>query len=315
MATLVTGAGLLGTAFAQVARQRGETVVFFDPEPRTDYLELRLGQGGYRLIRGDVRSLPELLEAVETQQITTVVHTAGLIGGRVQREISRAFDVNIIGTRNVVEAVRLAGVKRLVHLSTFGAYDWRRPLDGPVTEAFPLGPGRAYGSLKAAKEMILEAYAGQFKFELVMLRPANVFGLGHFWGGSSGGAKMQELMEAGISGRPARIPAYDTQDVEYVYAKDMGIAIDLAATVPAPKERVFNIGNGAVTRFDDLLAAVRQIYPTLRIEIEPGDRPVAKSEPMDISRAERLLGWRPTFTLLDALRDYHADLAAAGRRG
>ena len=162
--------------------------------------------------------------------------------------------------------------------------------------------------------MILEAYAGQFKFELVMLRPANVFGLGHFWGGSSGGAKMQELMEAGISGRPAQIPAYDTQDVEYVYAKDMGAAIDLAATIPAPKEHTFNIGNGRVTRFDELLAAVRKIYPKLQIEIEPGDKPASKSEPMDISRAANILGWVPQYTLLNALEDYHADLAAARQR-
>ena len=155
--------------------------------------------------------------------------------------------------------------------------------------------------------------SGQFKFELVILRPANVFGLGHFWGGSSGGAKMQELMEAGISGRPAQIPAYDTQDVEYVYAKDIGTAIDLAATVPAPKEHTFNIGNGRVTRFDELLAAVRGIYPKLQIEIEPGDKPASKSEPMDISRAAKTLGWLPQFTLLNALEDYHTDLAAARR--
>ncbi len=311
MTTLVTGAGLLGTSFAEAAKARGETVVFFDPEPRADFLRLKLGDGGHRLIRGDVRSLAELLDAIETQRITTVVHTAGLIGGRVQREISRAFDVNIVGTRNVAEAVRLAGVKRLVHLSTFGAYDWRRPLVGPVTEDFPLGPGRAYGNFKAAKEMILEAYAGQYKFELIMLRPANVFGLGHFWGGSSGGAKMQELMEAGIAGRVARIPAYDTQDVEYVYAKDMGAAIDLAATVPMPKEHVFNIGNGRVTRFEELLACVRQVYPGLQIEIESGDRPLPKTEPMDISRASKHLGWAPRFTLLEALQDYRKDLAAA----
>ena len=314
MTTLVTGAGLLGTSFAQAAGARGETVVFFDPEPRKDFLTLKLGEGGYRLVRGDVRNLPELIDTIETQRITTVIHTAGLIGGRVQREISHAFDVNIVGTRNVAEAVRLTGVRRLVHISTFGAYDWRRPLDGPITESFPLGPGRAYGNFKAAKEMILEAYAGQFKFELVMLRPANVFGLGHFWGGSSGGAKMQELMEAGISGRPAQIPAYDTQDVEYVYAKDMGAAIDLAATIPAPKEHTFNIGNGRVTRFDELLAAVRNIYPKLQIEIEPGDKPASKSEPMDISRAANILGWVPQYTLLNALEDYHADLAAARQR-
>ena len=313
MGTLVTGAGLLGASFAQVAKARGERIVFFDPEPRAEFLKLKLGEGGFQIVRGDVRNLPDLVEAIATHRIETVVHTAGLIGGRVQREISQAFDINISGTRNVAEAARLAGVKRIVHLSTFGVYDWRRPLAGKITEDFPLGPGRAYGNFKVAKEMILEAYAAQFKIELVMLRPANVFGVGHFWGGSSGGAKMQELMKAGITGRPARISASEAADVEYVYAKDVGAAIDLAATVAAPRERVFNIGNGEVTRFDDLVAAVRQVCPGLEVEIEPGERPAAKSEPMDISRARKRLGWEPRFTLVDALRDYHTDLSATRR--
>lgn len=313
MATLVTGAGLLGASFAEAAKSRGEKIVFFDPEPRAEFLRLKLGEGGYQIVRGDVRNLPDLVETLATHRIETVVHTAGLIGGRVQREISQAFDINISGTRNVAEAARLAGVRRIVHLSTFGAYDWRRPLPAKITEDFPLGPGRAYGNFKVAKEMIMEAYAAQFKIELIMLRPANVFGVGHFWGGSSGGAKMQELMTAGIAGRPARLAASDAADVEYVYAKDVGAAIDLAATMPAPRAKTFNIGNGEVTRFDDLIAAVRKIYPKLEIEIEPGDRPAARTEPMDISRARKNLGWEPRFGLVDALRDYHADLLAARR--
>ena len=62
------------------------------------------------------------------------------------------------------------------------------------------------------------------------------------------------------------------------------------------------------------LAAVRKIYPKLQIEIEPGDKPASKSEPMDISRAANILGWVPQYTLLNALEDYHADLAAARQR-
>lgn len=311
MTTLITGAGLLGTSFAQIALARGERVVFFDPEPRADFLKLKLGESGIALVRGDVRNLPGLIDAIETHRVTTLVHTASLIGGRVQRELSLAFDINIVGTRNVAEAMRLTPARRLVHLSTFGAYDWRRQLPSPVTEEAPLGPGRAYGAFKAAKEMILEAYALQYKFELVMLRPANVYGLGHFWGGSTGGAKMHELMQAGLEGRTARIAASEVMDVEYVYAKDVGAALDLAATVPAPKDHAFNIGTGRVIPFDELIGAVKTIYPGIKIEIEPGEKPASRSLPLDITRARKQLGWEPRFTLLDGLRDYHADLAAA----
>jgi len=92
-------------------------VVFVDPEPRADFLRLKLGDKGYTLVRKDVRDLPGLIDAIKTHSSETVVHTAGLIGGRVQQSLSAAFDINLGGTRNVAEAVRLTGVRRLVHIS------------------------------------------------------------------------------------------------------------------------------------------------------------------------------------------------------
>lgn len=311
MTTLVTGAGLIGTAFAKEALARGEKVVFLDPEPRADFLRLKLGEGDYALARKDVRDLPALIETIKEHRIETAVHTAGLIGSRVQQSLSLAFDINLGGTRNVAEAVRLTGVRRLVHLSTFGVYDRRRKADGPMAEDFPRGGGRGYGNYKVAKEMILEAYAQAYGFELIMLRPANVFGFGHFWSGSGGGRKMQDLLEAGLDARLARIDSSETMANEYIYAKDMGRAVDLAATVPLPPETIFNIGNGVVTPFDEVLAAVRALFPGLRYEIAPGEPPKSKSAPLDISRAKRHLGWEPRFSIKSAFEDFLAELKAA----
>ena len=313
MATLVTGAGLIGTAFARCAMERGEAIVFFDSEPRFDFLKLRLGDGGFALVRGDVRNLADLIAAAQRYKIDTIVHTAGLIGSRVQEAIGAAFDINLGGTRNVAETARLAGVRRLIHVSTFGVYDLRRPLGHTISEDFPKGPVRAYGAFKAAKELILEAYAAEYGFELVILRPANVFGLGHFWSGSSGGMKMQALLEAGLSGDTARITSAETMANEYIYAKDMGRAVDLAATRPMPNEHVFNVGNGFITPFDEVVTAVREIYPKLDVAIEPGPPPKSKSVPLDISRARQHLGWRPKFSMREAFKDYAAELEAARR--
>ena len=132
MTVLVTGAGLVGTSFAQNAIARGEEVVFVDPEPRTDYLTHRLGAKGWRLERGDVRDLAGLLAIARKAPPAAVVHTAGLIGRRVEESLGMAFEINLHGTLNVAETVRLAGVARLVHVSTFGVYDWRRPMTAPA---------------------------------------------------------------------------------------------------------------------------------------------------------------------------------------
>jgi nucleoside-diphosphate-sugar epimerase len=312
MTTLVTGAGLIGTAFAKLAIARGETVVFVDPEPRADFLTRKLGERGYKLARKDVRDLAGLIETIGANKVETVIHTAGLIGGRVQAALSAAFDINLGGTRNVAEAVRLRGVRRLVHISTFGVYDRRREQgNAPVTEDFPRGQGRGYGNYKAAKELILEAYAAAFGFELIMLRPANVFGVGHFWSGSSGGQKMHNLIVAGLEGRSARIPSSETMANEYIYAKDVGRAVDLAATVDRPGQTVFNIGNGYVSPFEDVLAAVKSLCPGVRYEIDGGDAPQSKLAPLDISAAKRHLGWEPQYTLAAAFADYLRELREA----
>lgn len=311
MTTLVTGAGLIGTAFAKLAIARGEKVVFVDPEPRMDFLRVKLGEAGYTLVRSDVRDLPALIATIESNRAEIVVHTAGLIGPRVQAALSTAFDINLGGTRNVAEAVRLTGVRRLVHISTFGVYDRRRSSFGAMTEDFPRGQGRGYGNYKAAKELILEAYAAAYGFELIMLRPANVFGLGHFWSGSSGGRKIQNLIEAGLDGGTTRIPASETVANEYVYHKDVGRAVDLAATVKMPLQTIFNIGNGYVTSFEDLLKTVQALCPGVTYEVEGGVAPQSKIAPLDISSAKRNLGWEPQYTIRSAFEDYLAELKAA----
>lgn len=315
MTTLITGAGLIGTAFARHAMKRGEEIVFFDPEPRETFLRFKLGDSGYKFVRKDVRDLPALIEAMQTHKPGAVVHTAGLIGGRVQQSLSAAFDINLGGTKNVAEAVRLTGVKRLVHISTFGVYDLRREISAPIKEDFPRGAGRGYGNYKGAKELILEAYQQQYKFELLMLRPANVYGFGHFFAGSSGGMKMQALLQAGIDGGKARIPLSETMANEYIYADDMGRAVELAATVTMPAQTIFNIGNGYVSAFADVVTTVKDISPQLDYEVEAGDPPHSKTFPLDISAAKKHLGWEPRFSMRAGFEDYLNELKRARAAG
>lgn len=306
--TLVTGAGLVGSSFGQCALKRGESLVYFDPQPRRDFLEMKLGKGNFQIVQKDVRDLPALIEAIRTHRVETVVHTAGLIGPRVAESLYTGFQINIGGTINVAEAVRLTGVKRLVHISTFGVYDWRRPAPEPVNEDFYRGSGVPYGNSKVAKELLLEAYQRMHKFELIVLRPANVFGLGHFWSGSGGGEKIQALLLSGLKGEPAKIPQEQTMAFEYVYCKDIGRAVDLAATVPLPEKNVFNVAPGKVTAFQEIVDIVKKLLPKCSVEIVPGTPPVSRTQHLDVSRAKKYLGWEPAYDMEQGFRDYIEDL-------
>ncbi len=309
MTTMVTGIGLVGTAFAQTALQRGERLIFFDFQPRGEFLRRKLGDARVDVVQKDIRDLPALVQAIKDYNVDTVIHTAGLIGGRVAESLYTGLQINVMGTINVCEAVRLTGVKRLVHISTLSVYNRRLEGSTPISENFPRGDGFAYGNSKVAKELMLEAYQRLYGFELIVLRLANVYGLGHFWGGSAGGGKIQTLLEKGIRGETARIPQEQTMSFEYIYFKDVGRAIDLAATVPLPAKTVFNIGTGQVLTFDELTKAARRALPNLKIEIIPGKPPrLSVSQPMDCSRAKEFLSWEPQFTMDQAFEDYTQEL-------
>lgn len=311
MATLITGSGLVGASFGACAAARGERLVFLDLQPQDDFLKRRLGSADYLSLQGDVLDLAALTGIIQTHDIDTVLHTAAIIAGRVAREGYWAFNVNIQGTINVAEAVRLTGVRRLVHVSTLSVYN--RAFEGstPVPETLPRGDSTAYGNSKAVQELVLEAYQGIFGFELMVVRLAHVFGLGHFLGGAESGAVTHTLLTRGRDGGVARVARRQARPLERIYAKDAGRAVDLAATVPAPPVNVFNIGTGLVTTFEELVAAASAIYPGLAVEVVPDGTPhEGARQPLDLTRAREYLGWEPQFTLGSALRDYVGDLDA-----
>lgn len=313
MTTLITGSGLVGTSFAQFAAQRDVRLVFYDLQPRRDFIEKKVPGADVELVQGDVLDLPGLLHAMTKHRVDTVVHTAGLVGTKVADAPYTGVGINVMGTVNVLEVVRLAGVRRLVHISSLSVYDQRRDCPVPLREGFPRGNGRLYDNTKVAKELMVEAYQRLYGFEVIVLRLAKLYGLGHFQGGSAGGRLIQTLVQCALRGEVARVPRPLTTDFEYVYAKDVGRAVDLAATIPLPKETCFNIGSGEVLTFDELVQAIKRVVPTLEVEILPGPPPLTQvKQPMDGSRAKDVLGWEPRYTMNEAFRDYVADLEEAG---
>jgi len=300
MTVLITGAGLLGTAFAKHALRRGEQVVFYDPAPKHDYIDFRVGIDNVTIAAHDIRDLPALLGVVSETKPDAVVHTAGLIGPQVQRSLSNAFDVNISGARNVAEAVRLSGIPRLVHLSTYGVYDSSIEATQPRSEAHPRGGSRGYGAFKAAIEHVVQAYAAQYDFHLSILRPSHVYGLGHFLGGSVGGAEMQTVLQRALQG--GMVEPSEVSGGEYIYDDDVAGAIDLACHYSGSRISIFNIGPGSVYSAEQVFDALQSAV--LGGRYRRGQAVPADAFPLDISKARMNLGWLPKYSLRDGLLAY-----------
>lgn len=309
MNILITGAGLIGSHGARQAVDAGNKVVLFDLSPNRDYLQKVVGKDRADVVAADMRDLPALLSAMERYNVDTVVHTAGLIGSRVAENSYTGATNNILGTINVLEASRLRRVRRIVYVSTFGVYDRAKITDSVVRETHPIGGHNLYTVTKICSEHLVRSYAEQYKLDCIIIRPSGVFGRGHYVGGSTVGKVMRDLALNTIKGEPFTIDAKIYGPNEYVYGKDVGLALLLACQAQNPKQRIYNAGSGVVTGPDTLAQTVRELAPQTEVKVAGATgTPSDKSAPLDLSTSKAELGYTPQFPLKEALRNYMEEL-------
>lgn len=306
MRILITGAGMVGCYTARELLKRGDQVTLFDIAPRDEYIRA-IARGDAAVSRGDLSELPQVIEAILNAKPEVVIHTGGLIGGAAEQAPYRGFRVNVDGTINVAEAVRLAGVRRLIFASSLNVNDLSHPQNGPLTEEFPAGGDHVhvYGASKVAGEQILKAYARHYGFELAALRFAGVYGYGHYAGGSGIGRNMLEMVKAVLEGRPAPLRARIAETDEMVYVKDVAQGVALATHAQKLPHQVYNIGSGAIVTADDLARAFQRVVPGAKAERVEAPRPEPpRLQPLDLSRSRAELGYEPRFDLEAGLRDF-----------
>ena len=314
MNILITGAGLIGTNAARHAVDAGHKVVLFDLAPNREYIRTVVGKDKAEVVAADMRDLPALLSALQRYNVDTIAHTAGLIGSRVQENSYTGATNNILGTINVLEASRLSKLRRVVYVSTFGVYDRGKINDSVVKESHPIGGRNLYATTKVCSEHLVHAYAAMYQLDTVIIRPGGVFGRGFYIGGSTVGKVMRELALSMIKGEPITIDAKTYGPNEYVYGKDVGLALFLACKAENLKQRIYNTGTGVVTGPEELAQAVRELAPSSEVKVggvSAADK--SRNIPMDISVSQAELGYAPKFSLKEALRDYMDELWAEQR--
>jgi nucleoside-diphosphate-sugar epimerase len=315
MNILITGAGLIGSNAARHAVDGGHKVVLFDLSPNRDYIQKVVGTDKADIVAADMRDLPALLSALERFNVDTLVHTAGLIGARVQENSYTGATNNILGTINILEAARLRKLRRVVYVSTFGVYERGKIADNVVKETHPIGGHNLYATTKVCSEHLVHAYAAMYNLDTIIIRPGGVFGRGFYVGGSTVGMVIRDLALSIIKGEPITLDAKTYGPNEYVYGKDVGLALFLACQAQNPKQRTYNAGTGVVHGVEQMAEVVKELAPKLEVKINgtsAADR--SRSIPMDISVSKAELGYAPKFPLKEALRDYMDELWTDGAR-
>ncbi len=270
------------------------------------------------VVRGDIRDADLALRVCAGADV--VVHLAANTGVGPSVEDPRAdCEANVIGTLNMLEAARAAGVRRFVFASSGAPAGICEP---PITELIAPRPASPYGASKLAGEGYCSAYSVAFGLPTVALRFSNVYGPRSWRKGSVVATFIRQV----LAGKPITINGDGTQTRDFVYIGDLVEAIRLGATVPDLRGEIYQIATGVETSVNQLLEALSTHFAAAglaRPEITHGVRGPADvlRNYADASKAREQLGWRGQTPLSEGLKktlqwflDREQPAAAAAQR-
>ncbi len=297
---LVTGgAGFIGSHVAEHLLDAGCEVVIVD-DLSTGRRESVPGRAAF--YEADITDRDALREVFRREKPTVVDHHAAQINVRVSVEDPiRDARINIMGMLEVLEASRLAGVRRIIFASSGGAIYGEPGATGdaaqagdaragiPVPESHPARPMSPYGAAKLAGEYYLECFKIIYGLEAVILRYGNVYGPRQDPRGEAG--VMAIFIDRLLRDEPPVIFGDGRQTRDYVYVEDVARA-NVAAL--AKGSGAYNIGTGREASVLELLDVIRRAMGSTaspqHVEERAGEvRHIA----LDCSRAAGELGWRP----------------------
>jgi len=306
MRILVTGgAGYVGSVSVEHLAGAGHDVVVLD-----SYATARPGANlaGAALVRGTYTDPAAVAALLRDQRIDAVLHCGArsLVGESI-REPALYFRENVAGGIALLEAMRDAGVERLVISSTAAVYGV--PDATPIPEDAPLRPINPYGESKRSLEAAADWFARGYGLHAVSLRYFNVAGAS-----ATNGERHEpethlipNILRAVSGGGPLTVfgTDYPTPDGtpirDYVHVLDLAEAHRLALEATAPGDRrtgdrllVCNLGSGTGFSVSEVLAAAERVLGR-PIPFSVGDRRAGDPPSLvaDVGRAHDLLGWVP----------------------
>ena len=300
---LVTGgAGFIGSHVADHFIAEGYEVEIIDDLSTGNRANV---PAGAKLHEASITS-GEARGVIRDGRFDVLVHLAAQIDVR-KSVADPVFDAttNILGTLNLLEAVKDSGQRtRVAFTSTGGAIygDFNTP---PNVETYPKEPESPYAISKLASEYYLAYYERLHGIDHVALRFGNVYGPRQDPHGEAGVVAI--FCTRMIEGKPLTIFGDGLQTRDYVYVGDVARAVFLGATGKLPPigpvdARAFNVGTGLGTSVVELARLLQEAAGTSAEIVFAPKRPGEQQESfLDVSKAKSVIGWEPQVTLSEGL--------------
>ena len=290
---LVTGgAGFIGSHLVDLLVQGGYPTTVLD--------DLSAGSASYihesaRLVEGDVRDAGLVDDLVaETEYVFHLAAYTSAPGSMDEPQV--CFEINTLGTLNVLQSARRHKVRKIVFPSSSAVYGGDSP--EPCAEDDPLEPLSPYAVTKLAGEHLLEVYRATYGLEYVAFRLFNVYGPRQ---NPEGGyaAVVPAFIQAALAGTELTVYGDGEQTRDFVYAEDVANAMRIAMEVGSG---VYNIGCRDAVTVNDL---ARNITKIARSGSETHYAPPRDGDILyslsDVTKVVRELGWAPRWSLQQGL--------------
>lgn len=305
--SLVTGgAGFIGSHLCEALLRAGDEVVVIDDfndyyAPAIKERNVAALGGRAEIVRGDIRDDALVVRTFASHRFDRVFHLAARAGVRPSIADPRLyFSTNMDGTLNLLEACRARGVRDFIFASSSSVYGVNTKVPFAETDAI----GRTispYAATKLAGEQMCSNYAHLFGLRAMCLRFFTVYGPRQ-----RPDLAISKFTDAILAGRPIDRYGDGSTARDYTYVDDIvrGVLAAAAYTEKSAFE-IFNLGGAATTTLNELVALVEAATgkaATIRqMENQPGDVPLTYA---DVTKAERLLGYRPETAIREGVARY-----------
>jgi len=302
---VVTGAnGFLGVEIVRALAARGDEVAAFDITIGPALAAVAEQNRHVTPVPGEITEWPHIANVIRDHRPEAIVHCAAIVGVVASAEAPFAtMRVNVGGSLNVFEAMRLFGVRRVLNLSTeeiYGDFSSER-----ITEDHPCFPAMPYGISKFAVEQLGRDYARNHGLEAIHLRTCWVYGPG-----LPRPRAPKIFIDAALEGRPLHVPAGGDFRVDHVFVDDLVAGVVAALDKPLHRYDAYHIASGQAPSLQEIVDIVNELVPGARISIGPGhyafgDRVrVVRKGALDVSRAGAEFGYAPRYDIRRGIAAY-----------
>ena len=311
---LVTGgAGFIGSHLAQELLRRGERVRVVDSfitGNRKNLAQLP----NVEFLEGDLGDIAVAKAAVQGMEY--VLHQAAIPS--VPRSVEDPLTsnrANVDATLNVLVAARDAGVKRVVYAGSSSAYGNTPTL--PKREDMPTNPLSPYALQKLVGEQYMQMFTSLYGLETVTIRYFNVFGPRQDPSSPYSGV-VSVFARALLENTPPTIYGDGEQTRDFTYIANVVDGVLRAVKAPGASGAVVNVATGSRISLNRLFEVMRDLTDSqLKVNYGPPRNGDVKDSLADITKARTLLGYEPTVSFEDGLRQtvewYRAEEATTAR--